>query len=451
MESKLNLTVNGQEVQQSDINLVGKTAALADDRVLAEFVRLPSFGTSVSKAIYPYTDYTKLTATGIANPGEWLVWGTGKITVYPFRAFIGSRTAAGTSGLDNWRDIRSVVFTNSTSLGTDVTFSANSSGNPRWDLVYCAVTPDTNDTNVNRYVKDPVALTVGTQSIAVTQSVHVSLSVVTGTPSATPALPSIPADAAGTYYIPICYVAIQNGFTGTTALTGKNIFCAAPIIGNSSKITGAQVIRPASSLYTAGTNGSIKQANLTTWATNGQRPAWYVSPEAIGGDSLFILMDLSDASTANWSHTNGSVIDLGYKTWLDRYFHWVILLESTTTKFASNPASPEGAPSTTTFLPYAPNDQGTTKIFSGFGQSFGWDQSLGASQPDTTDAGSVFYLTGSNGNGSWTLGAYVDANSGDATFGALKFYMSGTGITSGSFGKLLIKLDALTNPVMTGT
>ena len=54
-EKKYVHLLDGQEVEEDDLNGISENAALADDRVLAELVRVrPYNGTSPSRGIMPY-------------------------------------------------------------------------------------------------------------------------------------------------------------------------------------------------------------------------------------------------------------------------------------------------------------------------------------------------------------------------------------------------------------
>ncbi len=105
-EPQFQLVDNGQEVQQADFDLLGQTSGLADDRVLAEFLRFPPYTGTVVKAIYPYGTSTSASAATVSAPGT----ASGSVLINPFRAIVGSRTAAATDALKSWRDVRSGVL-----------------------------------------------------------------------------------------------------------------------------------------------------------------------------------------------------------------------------------------------------------------------------------------------------------------------------------------------------
>src|ERR1700728_290119 len=123
--------LDGQEVEQEDINLLGTTSGLADDRVLAELLRLAPFdGTNTAKAILPYALRAGDSATVVPNGA------TGSVRVLPFRAIIGSRTTIATDPLAAWRDIRSSVYAQTTgggAFGAAAVFAPNPGLTSRWD------------------------------------------------------------------------------------------------------------------------------------------------------------------------------------------------------------------------------------------------------------------------------------------------------------------------------
>ena len=124
---RFQLTQNGQEVEQSDINALSDAGGLADDHVLAELLRLAPFsGSGVSKAILPFGS-----AATVAPAGA-----TGTVTVSPFRAVVGTRdTAANIGPLKNWNDLRSAIFTGPNALSAHAAARRRTaSAQPRWDL-----------------------------------------------------------------------------------------------------------------------------------------------------------------------------------------------------------------------------------------------------------------------------------------------------------------------------
>lgn len=319
MQDRFLLLNNGQELQQADINLIAKEASLADDRVFAELLRLaPYNGSAYAKAILPYT-----TALG---PAATVAPGTGAVTVSPFRAVVGSRTAVGTSASDNWQDVRSALFIGGlTSLTASQAIAANASGNPRWDLIYAAVAADANGPSVTRYVKTPATKVVTANSVVGTLTTTVTLGVTPGTPGVAPAFPVLPADGGGTFYIALAYVRVINGFTGASVLGTRDIYEVAPVTTLARSAGGG--LRPADQQYilngaaisgagTSPTNGLIAWPPIAS-----QRAAAYVPPSMVGSESLIIAIDLSAPASANWSHQNLALIDAS-RDWRNRVFRW---------------------------------------------------------------------------------------------------------------------------------
>jgi hypothetical protein len=280
------ITLDGQELAIEDFNAVGKAAANADDVALQEFLRLKPYGGSVAKAILPFGPATGQAGdtTAFIAPGN-----AGTLKVMPFRFVVGSRdTVANLGAGDNWQDQRSGVFaqtTDGTTLGFQIptgSFPSNSSGNPRIDLVYATYTVDVAAATATRIVK-PVpsgAATPTTVTINMTQPVGVG--VVTGTPGATPAAPALPADVGTTFYAPLAYVVVSNGFvSGTTAhtvdkiqivSTGRPEGCARPM-----GIASASPMQCVSSVLTATLTGPT-MSTLARWASVGKAGVPWIMP-----------------------------------------------------------------------------------------------------------------------------------------------------------------------------
>lgn len=306
-ENQFQLANNGQSVIVSDFNQLG-SYALMDDRVFAEFLRmLPYNGSAVTKAIFPYQ------VTGEASPRTVAPNGaSGSVLVHPFRAFVGSRTAEATDALKNWRDIRSGIWVGSTSsLTAAVTIAANSSGNPRWDLIYATVTPDASSPTVSRKVKNPSTKVISTQSVVTTLTTTVSVAAVTGTPAASPTFPALPADSAGSYHIALAYVRVPNGFNGTSTVATTDVAAAMPI----GQVVSTGALSPASSCDT----GKISTALQQSWGSSGTRPVHVLQPDLSRGPTRIVAIDLLDNVSANWSHQSGGVLD-DTIDWRDRLF-----------------------------------------------------------------------------------------------------------------------------------
>lgn len=326
-EPKLQLTADGQAVLQSDFNQLGLVSGLADDRVFAELLRMTPNTGSVAKGVLPYG------YAGASNPAFIVPNGaSGSCLVNPFRAFVGSRTAAATDGKLSWRDIRSglSVLAGSTALTQVVNFAANASGNPRWDAVYAVVVVDANSATVVRKVKSPTTSIVADTNVSVTQNTTVTLAVATGVTGASPAFPAIPADADPTYNILLGYVRIPTGFTAGSTVATKDINERVSIL-SISRSMGASTLRPANQHNVSGgtaisSAGTSTENGILAWTgTTATRPGLYMPPSMSGSDGLLVAIDAGNASSANWSHADGAVVD-DSRDWRDRAWRWSAMI-----------------------------------------------------------------------------------------------------------------------------
>lgn len=335
-ESQYQHTIDGQEVEEADLNLLGMSA-LMDDRVLAELLRMapaPNSG-AFARAIIPHGYSANPTAAhGTVRPSGSA---DGRIKILPFRAIIGSRTPQNTiptpSSLDPWRDIRSAVYAASddtVNLGHYISIAANSSGNPRWDLIYAALTVDTGLGAVTRYVKPTTGATPVPTSVVVQKGSTVSIGVAAGTPASSPAVPSTPSDVSGTYNIPIAYVRVPNGFGASSTVLTTDILDAMPI-APLSRLTGASTVSPARGSSTVGPT----TAQIAAWGQSGVRTLSALPISMIGSESVFFALDLVSSTSTNWSHANGAVLDATHD-WRGRIFKWTCGALNTTAPFAWN-------------------------------------------------------------------------------------------------------------------
>lgn len=326
-EKQVVLTDDGQEVQLADYNLLGAVAGLADDRVLAELLRLPAYNSViVYKAILPYS--TRLGSATAPNTSPVVAptfSANGSIQVNPFRAVVGSRNLPSAAPSPNptndtdavaaWRDIRSAVFTgDATHAAQTIALTPNASGNPRWDLVYAQVSVDVAQNTVVRRVKDPTAGSISTPSVPQYTGSPVVVQVVTGTPGATPALPVLPDDAAGNYCIPLAYVRVVNGFSSGSTVATTDIRSSVTghdgttAVSTYRDLAGGARIRPATG--NNDTSGAYATRAPFQWsATASHRPPVFMPPDWVGGDEVLVEVDALDASSANWSHNTGDVVD----------------------------------------------------------------------------------------------------------------------------------------------
>jgi hypothetical protein len=267
MQKQFQVTEVGQEVELSDLNKIAEEAALTEDRVFAELLRMQYFGTAASKGILPYglrnEDYWTqsrgvLASTGITNAS---------VIISPFRALVGSRVSAGTDA-DAFRyGIRSAIPTYGN--GQAMQLSATVSNN-RWDLVYARVDVDLSEAAVPRYVRgsdnnDDV------EQLSIFKSCSVVIGVVSGLEATNPSIPDLPVDGAGAYYIPLGAVLLQHPFTLTTRILPKAIFEGnCPVVGVAPSAGGTDV-KPSSNAQSLG-----------TWTPANGRPREYMPPSMTG-------------------------------------------------------------------------------------------------------------------------------------------------------------------------
>lgn len=354
MEQQYQAAQNGVSFQTTDANNIGLTAAVADDRTLDELFRfIPFNGTQPGKYILP-SGYAGAGAGASAASGTnqpTVVPATGSVNVFPFRAIIASQTLVATSGLENYRGARSGIAVGAAALAQNVTFANNASGNPRWDLVYAAVNVAAVVPSATRFVKSPTTGAISSVSVNPGIQTTVTLAVVAGTPGATPAYPSLPADAGNTWNVPLAFVRIANGFTGATVLGVNDVEDIAPALPLS-PTNGSMTARPVQyvSLSSGSAAALLNQSTGTEkWAASGNRPGTYMPPTMMGGETLFIPFRFV---TINTVPTNAiTTIDTSVD-WRGRLFR-VEVFTSTNPNFPWDPASGNSTNGPFTSLPPA--------------------------------------------------------------------------------------------------
>lgn len=391
MESQFQLEENGQQVQQDDLDLLGEVSALADDRVFAEILRLAPYDGSVSRAILPYGHAESGDDATVAPNGA-----SGTVLVRPFRAVVGSRTLS--DALANWRDIRSGIHAGSAVGGTEVTISANASGNPRWDLIYAAVAVDANGVTDLRFVKDPVTLVAAEQAVTLTKVTTVAVGIVAGTAAASPTFPATPSDSGSTYYVPLAYVRVPSGFTSTATVLEGDIAQADTVV-SLSRAVGASSSRPASR------STAVTSAQQQSWGSTGTRPSTFMPASMRGTETVLIPVDTSLASDVDSATLDNSV------DWRNRLVRWTVAL-------APNGEAPPWVAGGDAFSPYthAPTMTASTNAcLSGVGQTFNDDTGTGRALAALVAGEDIATLP----NGT-KLGVYCDTTTGD-----LKLYVDG--------------------------
>jgi hypothetical protein len=301
-EERFVLPVNGMGAQETDINLWAKNAALADDRVLAELLRLAPFTAGTpTKAVTPYGVQG---ASAIVVPSGS---SDATVRVRPFRAIVGSRdTIANIGHKDNWRDIRSALHVPNSASGQwrDVQLSATAANN-RWDLIWARMDVDVGSGTVSRLVKNP-STGLGEPALAVVSRLcEVSIGVTEGAEAGSPTGPALPSDSGDAYYLPLAYVYLTHPHTLIAAVGDKAIYEVAPVV---TQQTGALGVRPFS-----GSSDPSGWASATAW--DGVRSRRYVPSSMAGGVSRFGNL----GALPNGTHVLDSSVD-----WRKRFVRWFV-------------------------------------------------------------------------------------------------------------------------------
>ena len=305
MEKQYQHTINGQGVYQSDLNLMGESGALADDRVFAEMLRMDPDDSSVARGVMG-TTYSPTGGTDRAI----VVPGTGKVKIRPFRAFIASRTSVSSDAKEHWRGIRSGLCIGSSAIEQELTIDTlNASGTfaARWDLVYAIVTPDVSTNYASRKVKAPTAAgTITSPSVSTTKETTVTVAILKG--SADGSLP-VQVDGSGYYCIPLAYIRVQASFTSSVVLTTANIWDVAPVL-TLSEATGVSSCQPASINCWKCTDGIAGETFSLDPAAD--FPRMYLAPSMVGAQQRIIALDFDKVSS-------GGVVDESMD-WRNRVF-----------------------------------------------------------------------------------------------------------------------------------
>jgi len=412
-QDQFQMTLDGQGIVQPDANAVFREAALADDVVLHELLHLAPFDPiagAVAKAIVSY---------GVAGSNAPMVapfGATGQVLLQPFRAVVGSRSAVSAavgSALLNWNDVRSKVYAvtaDNATLGQPVSFVPNTSGSPRWDVIYAQIAIDQNNPNVTRNVRAPgsaATLPPTSRSIVPSLTQAMTIGVQEGTPAASPVFPALPGDtvtANGTFYIPIAAVLIPSGFGATTIVLSEWIVMRAPIVPLSLAFGGVDS-RPPNRLAAA-----LATSAIQTWASSGTRPAQALPCTRQGGlKKRFGL----DATTATPLIADAGVLDdaIDYR---GRDFTVRCSVWPGATQFAWQPGATSGA---------IPQPTGATTL-SQDGASM-VDNSAAILGVTSRNAGVVFFANHAAlapvAAGANAIGLYVDLATG-----ALRVFYQGT-------------------------
>jgi hypothetical protein len=318
-------STEGQELQQDDINQVARTAALTEDYVYRELLRLfpNGDGRTPDRGVLPWEGTRPGGLYGERNPLVKTADPTTKtVTVAPFRFLLGSRQGAITDNdeaRDAMEDNRSTLALGSTALQQDVSLGADTTANDRWTLVYAAITVDTSAPTVTRFVKDPATQVITATSVSVNRLCPVTLSIVLGAEGASPSRPAVPADAGTTYNVPLAYVYCPHPFTGSSVVDPDHIHIAAPCLPLSPGV-GAVNCGPASGMWDPA--GPVVANH--TW-DGSARPEPYLPSSMAGGVDRVVQL--------KWEGADRTIPLAGTATlddsldWRDRFFQVLVVAE----------------------------------------------------------------------------------------------------------------------------
>lgn len=396
MEQQYASPVEGVEVERDDFDLVSKNAAWADDRVLSELFRMLPVQSPIARGIIAASSYSGGPMSAVVTSRATA---DARVIINPFRAVLGY-SADVTTALEQYKNIRSVVFAASGSGNLFATLQLAAATNNRWDLIYARVDVDVDDAAVNRYVKD-TSDNVASQSLSITKSTTITVSVVQGTEATNPTQPAVPADSGSAYYIPLAYVLLPAGFSLTTSVPDMNILEVAPIL-SIHRATGAASLRIATACFKP--SGAI--ITNEGWTPSSGRPRGYM-PATMGGkeEIVFALhLDNTAPPVSIPLDSTGVVLD-DSTDWRSRIWK-CFATAANAVRSAKMPWEDSGS----AWVPLGPNGQApnvTALFYNNMAQSFHATASVTkAVLMHLTPSGTTEMATGSD------LLIYVDVNSG---------------------------------------
>jgi hypothetical protein len=310
MEQRYVTPTDGIEIERDDFDLVSKNAALADDRVFSELLRMTPSADGVNAgqrgvlACNPVGALTRGSALVVPSSAT-----DARVRVLPFRAFVMKPEAL---AADAYKAVRSAVCMTTAAIGAFLSsigefnsswqFAPALTGN-RWDLLYVRIDVDKADAGTLRYTKD-VDDNVASQTLSLTQRTVATLGVVQGVEATTPARPALPADAGGSYYIALAFVLLLDGHTLITPIAATNIFEVAPVL-QLHRATGANSLRVANQIYK---DGGTVVAN-EGWTPASGRPKAYQPPSTGGCESFMFGLYEAAAPRSVTLNTVGVIDD----------------------------------------------------------------------------------------------------------------------------------------------
>jgi hypothetical protein len=361
MEDKFQIVSAGQEFGKDDVNLVSTEAALADDRILAELLRLKPLGAPTRGILPPSHNGSPITAAAICAPSGAA---DARVVIYPFRAVIGPVAPA--TGLDMHRNSRSAISVGTADMWQYATFAAAT--NNRWDLLYAVVAVDIDGPGVTRYTKTSASPATAS-TVVTTKKTTVTLAVVQGVEAGTPARPAIPADSGSNYYIPLAYVLLPAGHTLVTSIAATNIFEVAPVL-SVSRAMGVNTMAPATGMSSSSGIAVVTE----TWTPASGRPKAFLPATMAGADTVIIALNEMTAPRTIALGTTG-IIDSS-RDWRRRLFR--VTAVAGTSGFCWNTGAPNfpNYSSTSTVLATANSHNvtsyaGTDSMIFNFTSAFG--------------------------------------------------------------------------------
>ena len=226
MSGTRSLFVPGQAAVDTDIQTLATQAANAGDEVQAALAAPGGFyvldqAVSVDRVIFPLAEEGG-TATGyfdqlLVVPSTSL---TGAVDIRP-AVYNCSTVLVPPAGSATYTTPQMIA--NQYNKLTSALISSNSSGNSRIDLIYATIARAVATTGSRKY-KSPSDGSVSTQTVNLTDAVTVTITVLPGTPAASPSAPSLPGDNYGSAWtFALAWVTVPNGFASGSAITASNI------------------------------------------------------------------------------------------------------------------------------------------------------------------------------------------------------------------------------------
>lgn len=329
MEKHFYISIAGQEVEVSDLNLISDNASYAVDRALSELLRMRQTDRGVIPAGYSAENPTTVAGAypaGVIVPTNAA---DSQVQIRSFRAVIGSSAFGGGSDpLLGRQGIRSAIYTANEKLQ----LAAVSGSLNRVDLIYARVDVPVPDAQVTRYIKNASDV-VSAQSLSVTESARVTVGIVQGNTTAYGGVlirPVVPADSGSSYYITLGYVQLQ----GPTTLTSTvNKFCI-------QEAFPPLTIAPAngtSRLLPASINARSDMVFAFPFGVSFPlRHRSFIPPSVSGVESRMLAIRVGAAADSTVNPAGNTILDTSID-WRRRIFRMLVAPTTLTNTFAWDP------------------------------------------------------------------------------------------------------------------